>query len=446
MNHPSLKDCWLRGGLFFRFATLIITAFAAFILPRIALAQVPTSIISVTSDLNFSNVPAYNIKGMTLAITNSGNSALTISNVTVPNGFFPVGFGIFPMTVDPGVETNLSVIFSPTNVAEYGGTGTVISDATGGNDEFTISGEGTYPSGRFIGLFFSATNAAFEDSGYFSVKITDRGAVSGKLLLGSRDYPFSGRLSSSCDFSGTTATWGADVVHVSFHAAPFGYVGVVSNSAGVAELSANRALVSAGLPGVNELPPGKYKFQIAGSTNQAVAPTNSGRGTIDLTPSRAAHVSGILGDGTPFSQSTLLSLETELPLYASLYRRQGAVLGWIRLEVVLTNFPPQFPTNITVLPRTDIILPPTNIIILPPTNILLPPTNAVPFTNFVPNTNIPPIQILPSSFVRTNPVAGISALGTNLIIGELDWFKPARIDRNYPDGFSFQTRVSGPVE
>jgi len=235
--------------------------------------------------------------------------------------------------------------------------------------------------------------------------------------------------------------------------------GVISNDdLWSANLLAYRAPHTVGLLSpANDFPPGKYQFHIAGSTDPLLGPTNEGVGTIQLAASGSAHVSGTLGDGTPFSQDTSL-VGNQLPFYASLYNGQGAVLGWITCEVV--------PTNFLVAQRIG------------------PFTNYPPLTNPVPSTNIPPIQITSFSSLTKEgaPVTDILPIapsplriarflhhrprrflghrprrvifqpvapflpGTNQISGSINWFKPPQIDTNYPSGFSFQTTVSGPTE
>ena len=86
--------------------------------------------------------------------------------------------------------------------------------------------------------------------------------------------------------------------------------------------------------------------------------------------------------------------------------------------------------------------------LLPPggTNppVVISPIGGVEIIRLQPPTTSPvgmlppgyaPIEIQPQHLTETDLQ----------IIGTLHWFKPANIDRDYPDGFSFQTTVTGSV-
>jgi hypothetical protein len=430
--------------------TAVVLAWTETVSPRNASAKTETRIISLSGHIDFGPLEIGMESGRLLSITNRGNSPLTISNITLPDGFsviFPFGSDTnSPLaTLDPGAWTNVFILFSPTNVAKYGGTGTVDSDATRGAGEFTVSGEGAYPTGNFVGLFYPFWNPTIDNSGYFSAKAAKGGAISGVLRMAGQRYPFSGRFSPAGTFSCSVPREGTNNVYISFQAFPGSWWGSVSNNTWVADLSAYRTPVVAGRFGRlrSAFIPGKYRMSISGSEDPLLAPTNNGTGTIKVTTSDVVHLSGTLADGTKFSQATF-RCGTQVPFYTSLYGGQGAVLGWIYCEVVPTNFPP---------------------IIIPP--VILPPTNPVPVTNFPPITNLPPVIIQPTlssmpalsttpslnSLLRIHryrhPGAGFPSspetFGTNRISGSINWFKPPQIDTNYPDGFSLMMQVTGPV-
>jgi hypothetical protein len=438
--------------------------------------QFATRIISITNIMNFGRSENYNLnfgpteiwsgKGFPLTIANLGNADLTISNIILPGGFrvwWP-GFenGSTNLTIPASGFTNIIISFAPTNVMPYGGTATIVSDATRGKGQFTVSGTAIYPTGHYIGLFTPAVeNLAFNNSGYFSATVGENGGLSGFLLLGGGRQPFSGRLSRSGKFSGLVPETGGGSVGVSIQLTSGDCSGLISNGIWWSGLTAFRAPQGRGLITriVNEPPPGTYKFEIAGSTDPLLAPTNNGVGTIRLSKFGNVHLSGTLGDGTPFSQDTVL-LGDQLPLYASLYQNQGAVLGWVSCQEVPTNFILQrIPPITNNLPSTN-FPPRTNILVVtnyPPfTNSVL--TNVPPVTNFVVVTWVPPAvpPMLPPGpaipglldVPRGRPFPGFppNFPGTNQISGSLNWFKPAQIDPSYPDGFSFQTTVNGPTD
>lgn len=471
--------------------SVLETAIASALVALISFGSVSdgaeSRLISMAKTVDFRMVNIGEGEGMTFAITNEGNAPLTLSNFSLPNGFsllvpgegfgeeFELNSGTLTNTIAPGAWTNVEVTFDPTNVGEYGGVGMIGSDATGGSGEFTVSGEGVYSTGQFIGLFYpgnsefvgiaplQAGNVSVDNSGYFSAVVAVNGGFSGVLRLGGERYPFSGRLSPSGAYAGSIARKGMSDLGVSFQLNLNYLQGVISNETWAANLFAYRAIPypipenvlrrdrrfhHGGRPGVplpfGEPLPGSYHFEISGSTNSLMAPTNNGRGTIKIAASYAVHLSGTLGDGTKFSQGTLSS-GTQLPFYASLYNHQGAIVGWIEDGLVATNFHGSIPQITNFIPVTNI----------PPIIILR--SNLPPFTNFPSLTNpgalpIGPVAILPvqeselNSISRT-PTKNLPPFpGTNRISGTVNWFKPAQIDSNYPDGFSFQTTVSGPTQ
>ena len=75
------------------------------------------------------------------------------------------------------------------------------------------------------------------------------------------------------------------------------------------------------------------------------APTNDpggyGYATLTNNPSGQVSLVGQLGDGTAISQSVPVSKDGYIPLYVSLYSRQGSLLGWLMLTNNGSNTPAQ---------------------------------------------------------------------------------------------------------
>jgi hypothetical protein len=104
-------------------------------------------------------------------------------------------------------------------------------------------------------------------------------------------------------------------------------------------LQANRAFNANSDPASNYA--GRYTLIIPPGDS---APINEpgGYGYAILTNNPAGHValSGRLGDGVAFSQSVPVATNGNIPLYASLYSRQGSLQGWLTLTNT-TNTPAQ---------------------------------------------------------------------------------------------------------
>lgn len=99
-----------------------------------------TRIIGTTGSLAFGDVivgEAPNQKSFT--ITNSGNSDLSVTGITVP-----AGYTVTPTsgTVTPAGSLNVQVTFTPTAPQDYNGNATIASNSTSGTNTIAITGRG----------------------------------------------------------------------------------------------------------------------------------------------------------------------------------------------------------------------------------------------------------------------------------------------------------------
>jgi hypothetical protein len=108
-----------------------------------------TRIISLSGDLNYGAIFASSSAHLTLTITNSGNSDLTFTNITLPAQYTA---SITSGTIAPGSTTNVDVKFMPPDTNTYNGTLTVDSDATSGTDSVNVTGSGTNTADPVIAL------------------------------------------------------------------------------------------------------------------------------------------------------------------------------------------------------------------------------------------------------------------------------------------------------
>ena len=366
---------------------------SAVVSPGLAFAKTPAS----TNDLNLGSVPVGTTSGLLLTLTNLGATPVTVSNVTFPEGFV----GGFLGTIEPGATANFSILFRPTAITNYEGLVTIRSDATDpalvvltpnanftnspdGITEFSVTGAGVYPTGKFEGLFMPTNDLAVDNCGYFVAHSTARGKILGTIILAGKRYPFSAPISLSSTASATINRKKQPPLNLSlqFGRNSAGWWGTIDGGTWTADVMSEPAPLLT-KQSLREVPAGRYTLTLAGSTNAAIAPTASGTGRMSIAISDATHLTATLGDGTRFSQNNILCT-AHLPVYASLYGHRGAILGWI-------GFPQP----------------------------LLPPPHLV--------------EAAPSASPQLE------------IGGTLFWLKPAGIDRGYPAGFSFQTTVTGSV-
>jgi len=93
--------------------------------------------------LSFGNVltgtssPTQNV-----TITNTGNSNVTISQITTSGAGYSVTGGSTPVTLTPSQNLVLGVQFSPTATGAVSGTISIVSNATGSPATVTVSGTG----------------------------------------------------------------------------------------------------------------------------------------------------------------------------------------------------------------------------------------------------------------------------------------------------------------
>ena len=107
-----------------------------------------TRIIGLGGNLSFGNVTVGTTAQATLTIANTGNSALTVSSISYPDGFSGEWSGSIPAN---GFQS-VPVTFAPTAAQGYGDSVTVNSDKTAGVNTISISGTGIPMVMRIIGL------------------------------------------------------------------------------------------------------------------------------------------------------------------------------------------------------------------------------------------------------------------------------------------------------
>ncbi len=104
--------------------------------------------ISLTGDLNFGTVTVGETSQKVLTINNTGTAPLTVTGLTLPNGFT----GTFSGTIAAKGTQTLMVTFTPTQAIAYSGNITVNADQASGTNTIAISGTGTLAPTRIIAL------------------------------------------------------------------------------------------------------------------------------------------------------------------------------------------------------------------------------------------------------------------------------------------------------
>jgi hypothetical protein len=188
--------------------------------------------------------------------------------------------------------------------------------------------------GTYNGLFWATNGIVTEtDAGMLKgLALTSKGTYSATLLIEGASKGFSGSFnlagaaSNSISLGGQRGDVALVLTLTANNPAPR-VTGTISGKGWEStNLVAERATNTAGS--------GQYTMLIPPDTNNMASdalPIGDGYALI-TNHAGTAKITGVLADGTAFSQSVPVSLTGEIPIYANLYGSQGLLLGWINLE------------------------------------------------------------------------------------------------------------------
>lgn len=190
------------------------------------------------------------------------------------------------------------------------------------------------PSGTYQGLFFDTNSVMPESSGFFQYTLSaSRRSFSGKILIGPDAYPFSGTFSSAHDSqvevnrrNSTPLTLQLQLVTTNDTPQVFGSV---TDGSWLASLRGIRLFFS----GKTHTPlAGRYTLSLLNTNFQQLMPNGSGYGTVIIRSNGTVVVSGQAGDGTSIAQTCGLSRLGDWPLYVSMFKGRGRLIGWLRVS------------------------------------------------------------------------------------------------------------------
>jgi hypothetical protein len=183
-------------------------------------------------------------------------------------------------------------------------------------------------AGTYHGLFYVTNAAAEESSGSIVTTVSGTGAFSAKLRLGAGSYSYSGALSVGGAATKSITRPGLNplTVDLQLDMTNGPLTGTISDGTWTADLVADADTYSKTNPAPQA---GKYTLLIPGSENASTQPGGNGFGALIVSESGAVTFSGILGDGTAVSSTSIVSSEGQWPFYVSLYGGKGSILGWL---------------------------------------------------------------------------------------------------------------------
>lgn len=177
----------------------------------------------------------------------------------------------------------------------------------------------------YSGLYSDSAGIAHQGSGGFTLVLTAGGVCSGKLQTGQGRYSFSGQL----DFQGAgrfaVNRRGMAPLAVELHLDVTNntgkVAGTVNDGSSTSALSGTRAALQA--------QPASYTMIFPGQAGASGEPAGDSWATVTVNRSARVRLIASLADGTPFTQSAVLSPDGIWPLYTALYRGQGHVWSWM---------------------------------------------------------------------------------------------------------------------
>ena len=117
------------------------------------------------TSLSFGNVTTGTTSaGQNVTITNTGNSNVTISQITLSGAGYSMTGGSAPVTLSPSQSVVLAVQFSPTAAVTVNGSISIVSNASGSPASVSLSGTGIAAAQHSVALSWNASTSTV--SGY----------------------------------------------------------------------------------------------------------------------------------------------------------------------------------------------------------------------------------------------------------------------------------------
>ena len=184
-------------------------------------------------------------------------------------------------------------------------------------------------AGTYNGLFYESDQVRQGSAGAFALTVTTKGKYTGRVQIGAKRYPFSGKF--SLGIVATNSLKRATLTPLTLHlrVGTNGEIdqifGDLSDGTWTSPLSGDRALYNSRTNLAPEA--GLYTFFVPGSFDSSY-PRGSSYGTVRVSTSGVVTYAGSLADGSHVSAAAPLSKNGVWPVYASLYAGTGSLLSW----------------------------------------------------------------------------------------------------------------------
>jgi len=128
-----------------------------------------------TSSLNFGNEVVGGSIPLGVAVKNTGNSSLTISQVGITGAGFGISGGFVGATIAAGQTAEMNVVFAPTATGSVTGKVTIASNATNSPNSVSVAGTGVSGTSHSVTLNWAASSSSGV-VGYYVYRSTTSGS------------------------------------------------------------------------------------------------------------------------------------------------------------------------------------------------------------------------------------------------------------------------------
>ena len=180
----------------------------------------------------------------------------------------------------------------------------------------------------YVGLYLpaAANEVAPTNAGSVTITLTDKRALSGKMILAGKSLSFSGGLDWDNRVSITNARSGNTPLFIDIGLDSLSVTGRVSSTGWSSPLQAlPRATATSNILA------GNYTMLAMGELGTIDAPPGDSPMKVTVTLPYTVKVTGSMADGSPVNVTTTLTMSDDgvWPFYASLYSGNGLVIGWL---------------------------------------------------------------------------------------------------------------------
>ncbi|MGA2657229.1 MAG: peptidylprolyl isomerase [Verrucomicrobiota bacterium] len=188
-------------------------------------------------------------------------------------------------------------------------------------------------AGSYQGLIQTSDQPTLDGAGFLSLALQTSGGFSGSILYHGATYYYTGKFDSAggASVSGTLDTI-STVITLQLQTTNSAGLITGTMTIGSASPAVQLERLASNLGASNGPPAGQYTFALpatAAGLSGPMVPGGSGFGTLSLAQSGTLSLSGVLGDGTPLTTSCSFTRLGHWPLYVTLDKGKGVVLGWV---------------------------------------------------------------------------------------------------------------------